>query len=626
MQQGTMRGVISAVLLAALGAALVVMWWPEPILFPELVGPVAPTAIPETPAVTLPTTYADGSNNGIAILLKDADSSWLGLVHGFKSIGIPFRIVTTAEEALQHKVVLVYPTLTGANTAAEDLQRLAAHVRNGGTLIGFSVIGGGMPDVFGFGSSEEGALYKQTRMQASPLTAGLIDEATAATIQLGAADQPEAGLPGIAYRDLKLPAIALFEDGSGAITYNTYSTEQGSGYAYAFGLDLGHFILRAENGRFAGLTGTYVNDYQPQVDTFLRLLARIYQQGEPDAVMLSPTPHNREFTALLTHDIDFTRSMTNIPAYADLEMEAGIKATYFVQTKYVKDYSDDVFLDPSRAPILQTLQQQGMEIGSHSVAHSAVFEKMLEGGGHEQYPTYRPFVRDYETVESASITGELRVSKFLLDTLAGTDVVSFRPGHLSFPDALPQLLDATGYRYSSSTTANEAMTHLPFRLMDDRSYASEVAAYEFPVTIEDETGTLGDRFDEAVALSERIARYHGLVNVMIHTDVLDHKLEFERRFLTMFSNRAWFSTVRDFGDWWTVRDSAVMTVQPDTATTRRLQLTVSGTMAGLTLQLPAGWHYQSGLAGTTQQDSNLIAGEFTGTAELLFSVDVQGTL
>ncbi|MES2603870.1 MAG: hypothetical protein V4603_02975, partial [Pseudomonadota bacterium] len=97
------------------------------------------------------------------------------------------------------------------------------------------------------------------------------------------------------------------------------------------------------------------------------------------------------------------------------------------------------------------------------------------------------------------------------------------------------------------------------------------------------------------------------------------------RFLAMFSNRAWFSTVRDYGDWWAVRDSAVMTVVADDATMRRLQLTVNGTIAGLTLQLPAGWHYQSGLTGTTQQDTNLIAGEFTRTAELLFSVDVQGT-
>ncbi len=610
---------ISAVLVGALVFAVVALW-PDAPLFPELKGPAESSALPETPMPTLPDVYATGSNNGIALLVRDPSSSWLGLVHGLKSIGVPLRIVASVDEALQHKVVMIYPTLTGANTAGEDLQKLAVHVRNGGTLIGFAVIGGGMPEVFGFGGSEEKALLRTLHFQPVPITAGLIDEPVAATIQLGDPDQPADGLPGTSYSDLKLPAVALFDDGSAALTHNLYESDAGTGHAYAFGLDLGHFILRAENGRFFGSASTYVNGYQPQVDTFLRLLAAIYREGEPDAVVLAPTPHNKEFTALITHDIDFTRSMTNIPAYAELERDAGIPATYFVQTKYVKDYSDDVFLEPGTVPILQALQAQGMEIASHSVAHSHVFDELPTGTGTEQYPDYRPFVRNFEEVRGASITGELRVSKFLLDTLADTDVVSFRPGHLSLPLALPQLLVATGYRYSSSITANDVMTHLPFRLMDNRSYTSEVDAFEFPVTIEDEIGLLGERFEEAVTLTEHIARYRGLVNILIHTDVLDHKLEFERRYIERFSDRAWFSTVSAFGAWWAARDSVRMAVTTDSDGTKRLTLAAQGTLDGLTLHVPAGWRYRAGLAGTQQQDTYVVAGEFSGEAELLFDV------
>jgi len=43
-------------------------------------------------------------------------------------------------------------------------------------------------------------------------------------------------------------------------------------------------------------------------------------------------------------------------------------------------------------------------------------------------------------------------------------VVSFRPGHLSYPFALPQALQATGFAFSSSVTAGNALSHLPFRL------------------------------------------------------------------------------------------------------------------------------------------------------------------
>ena len=35
--------------------------------------------------------------------------------------------------------------------------------------------------------------------------------------------------------------------------------------------------------------------------------------------------------------------MTNVRDYARVESNLGIGATYFVQTKYVKDYNDDVF-------------------------------------------------------------------------------------------------------------------------------------------------------------------------------------------------------------------------------------------------------------------------------------------
>jgi peptidoglycan/xylan/chitin deacetylase (PgdA/CDA1 family) len=608
------------VIIAALVAAIVYALLPERPAFPSLKGPVTATQLPPAPVATDPALYSNGSNNGIAIILKERDSSWLGLVHGFRSIGIPFRIVSSVDEAVQHRVVLVYPALTGGNTAASDLQKLVAHVRSGGTLIGFSVIGGGMPEVFGFGSSQEVPLHKLVKFQPSALTTGLIDEAVAATIKLGAANDAQAGMPATDYSDLKHPALALFEDGTAAIAGNSFTSERGNGYAYAFGLDLGHFILRAEDGRFTRVADTYVNDYQPQVDTFLRLMAAIYRQGEPDAIVLSPAPFNREFTGLITHDIDFTRSMTNIPAYMEVEAANHIKATYFVQTKYVKDYSDDVFLTPANVPILKAIKNGNMEIASHTVAHSKVFSGMPAGNGLEQYPDYKPFVQNYDNVKDGSIMGELRVSKFLLETLTPTNVVSFRPGHLSLPPSLPQMLVATGYRYSSSITANEALTHLPYRLMYDRNYGTEVNAWEFPVTIEDEDGKLGDRFDAAAALTEKIARYQGVVNILIHTDLLDHKLEFERRYLERFGQRGWFGTLENFGDWWTVRDSAITTITADSANSRRVTVAVQGTIAGLTLQVPAGWHYQSGLDGTTQQDAHVVLGKFTDKAELVFAI------
>ncbi len=80
----------------------------------------------------------------MAIILTDPNSSWLGLAHGLKSIGIPFRITRDVQEALAHKVVLVYPMISGKVLRPEALQALAEYPKTGGTLIGVQGVGGGL--------------------------------------------------------------------------------------------------------------------------------------------------------------------------------------------------------------------------------------------------------------------------------------------------------------------------------------------------------------------------------------------------------------------------------------------------------------------------------------------------
>jgi peptidoglycan/xylan/chitin deacetylase (PgdA/CDA1 family) len=588
---------------------------PQAPVFPELTGPAHDSIV----AASAPTTMSDFPVNGkqsLAIWVNDPNSSWLGVALGLKSIGLPFNLVTDIDAALQHNVVMVYPSLTGGNTTPESQERLHRHVQQGGTLIGFSVLSGGMRSLFGFSSSNEHAKRQHLKFTSDSLSAELFHSGPEKIIRLNDPSEINGGLPGTHYLGFE-SALALFEDGSAAITHKPHPTSPG--HAYAFGFDIGHFILRAYNGRFAKLADTYVNGFQPQVDTMLSLISLIYQQGEPNAVVLSPTPHGKRFTALLTHDVDFTKSIKNIPEYAALEKSYGIPATYFIQTKYVTDYNDQRFFDPSVAPILTSLLENGMEIASHSVAHSNEFARMPTGTGQERYPEYTPYVKSFDVVENATRLGELRVSKFLLEAISDANVVSFRPGHLSSPESLPQLLVASGYRFSSSITANEAMTHLPYRLMYDRTYTSQVDAFEFPVTIEDEEGNLLERFDEIVHVSNQIAQYQGLVNLMVHTDTLGDKLRFVQRYIEHFKDEALFETVSGFGNWWSVRDSAVINTRKLSSGIKELEITVDGSIDGLTLQIPTGWQYQSGLDGTLQsQRDQVIMGPFTNRATLLF--------
>lgn len=130
-------------------------------------------------------------------------------------------------------------------------------------------------------------------------------------------------------------------------------------------------------------------------------------------------------------------------------------------------------------------------------------------------------------------------------------MVSFRPGELSNPFGLPQALRATRYLYSSTATANDSLTHLPYQLNYDRLTNSEVEVFEFPVTLEDEElPKMGDRLPQALEVARQVSRYGGLCVILIHPNILDHKLGFEKGFVEGVRPYAWFGSVSQFGQWW----------------------------------------------------------------------------
>ena len=217
--------------------------------------------------------------------------------------------------------------------------------------------------------------------------------------------------------------------------------------------------------------------------------------------------------------------------------------------------------------------------------------------------------------------GELRASKFLLEKFGGQEVVSFRPGHLSNPYSLPQALVATGYRHSSSVTANDSLTHLPFQLNYDRARAAETPIFEFPVTIEDEEKPpLGERVQAALDVARELARYGGLMNVLIHPDITGHKLQFESDLITALKPVAWFGTVNDYASWWAARNEVSVDVEYS-ANFASVTLTAPLPLNGLPLQVPTGWRLDSiepPSLKLKQADTGLVLDQVPPHARLLF--------
>jgi peptidoglycan/xylan/chitin deacetylase (PgdA/CDA1 family) len=346
--------------------------------------------------------------------------------------------------------------------------------------------------------------------------------------------------------------VARYEDGGAAIT-----CRRAVGQACLMGVNLGDLAQRAMDGRAEPISRFYVNHYEPSLDVLARWVRDLYINAEPTPFLIDTAPPGRQVSIVLSHDIDYTRSVENSRAYAKLEHDAGVRATYFMQTKYVRDYNDDVFFTQKTIPELISLREAGMEIASHTVAHSRAFKRFPLGSGQERYTTYQPFVESKEATRDGTLFGETRVSKFLLEHFTGAHVTSFRPGHLSYPFNLPEVLEATGYTYSSSITANACLTHFPFQLTYARAGQSLAPVWEFPITIEDEEAPrLGDRIGAANDVVAKIAANHGLAMILIHPDMLGHKFAFERALITRWRDSAWITDLNTFGTWWRARDQA----------------------------------------------------------------------
>ncbi|TFG81738.1 MAG: hypothetical protein E4H20_09165 [Spirochaetales bacterium] len=528
--------------------------------------------------------YGSGSPSRLAILLTDPKSPWLGLVHGLKSFGIPFMITDSLDTALEHDVVFVYPGFKKGAIDGDGLKRIENHAAGGGAILSSMVAAPapGMAELFGFDSARRNRKRAELEYAESPFAADFIYPEER-TIRLGNPERPRSLMRTQAFIQ---PAeiLARYDDGSAAIVRR----QTGAGAAIAFGFDLGRYILMAQGNRDDEANRAYVNAFEPSVDTVLRFIGEVYRLYERDAVTLHPAPDGFALSVIVSHDVDYAGSLANSVEYADYERSMGYGATYFLQTKYFRDFFDEVFFDDRTPELLATLESLGMELGSHSVSHSDMFAKLPQGSYREAYPEYQPRIIEFYYTRNATVMGELRVSKYLIERYSRSTVRSFRPGFLANPFSLPQSLESAGYRYSSAVSADDVMTHLPFRLNYERLYDSETSTYEFPVTVEDEKDPPMDgRVDEAVELAGKISRYGGLFVVLIHPNVVAEKLRFLKDFTVRLRDRAWWGTLAEFGSWWEARDG----VEADIVVRdgqRILRLRAGSPVPGLGLKLPVG--------------------------------------
>ncbi len=535
---------------------------------------------PADPTVQFPESFP----LQVAVYWSAADEGLLGLTHSLGEMGVPFFVTRDLDQALRHHLVIIAPSIDGKTFQEPQIRRLTEAVTNGSSILAFNVFAGGLKPLFGFGSYAPSRRRYQVLFAAgSDPSAQYLNRPEERTAPLGASAQGDIFWTNGYTPDASATLIAKFDDGTAAV----FRKRTGRGSTYLIGLSLQDVVLRSQINHDFEAGRRYVNAFEPGADIWMLFLRAWYESNEPNAVRLGTIPGGLQSLVLLSHDVDWENSFDPALTFADMEDRHHVKSSFLIQTKYVSDANSVSFFFGKDLQDLKQLYSRGFSIGSHSVIHSAAFNKFSLGDGKETLSTYRPKGTGFNSAEGATVMGEVRVSKELLDgQLEAQHTQFFRAGHLRVPPSLPEALQRCGYLFDSSFTAGDVLSNFPYPLPLALGFDEDSGLYEFPVTIEDEEKpSMEQRVDQILEVVRANAENGAVTVILIHPNEAIKKLAAEDNLLSHLPAGVGAADLIGFAHFWRARSRSHWTITPGSTTASvRLDVLSGEPVDGLTFQ------------------------------------------
>jgi hypothetical protein len=508
----------------------------------------------------------------------------LALVHALKEMGIPFFITRDLRQALGHRLVILYPSVDSHTFTLLQADQLTAFVQQGGYIFAQDVFWGGIQSLFGFRSFVPSR--KRHHLAFSSTTDPVmtyLNRPEEREVSLGSDHVPE-----VIWSNGYVPGpgadiIARFDDGTAALLTNSL----GKGKVYLLGVSLLDVVLRSQNNRDYEAQRHYVNAFEPGADVWLLILRAWYENYAKDWVRLATIPGGLRSALLLSHDVDWENSFAPGVDFARIEKANQAKSTFFIQAKYVDDANSKAFFFEPNLETLRQLKAGGSTLGSHSIIHSRGFNKFDLGSGHEIYPSYQPRGLGFDTASGATVFGEVRASKGLLDgEVPDQDTIFFRAGHLRVPPSLPEALERSGYRFDSSFTGDDVLSNFPFALPRNLAFEEDSEIYEFPVTIEDEESPgFANRVPQALEVVLANAENGAVSVVLIHSNESKLKAAGEQELLRQLPADILKTDMVSFAEFWRARDRLQWSVSATSVPAQvMLQVKSDDSVDGLTFE------------------------------------------
>lgn len=477
----------------------------------------------------------------------------IGLEKALRIMGVPYDVTKKVDEACKYRIIYMAGQITNNRLKAREREALYRAVETGGALIANTVKGNILFPLFGVSGFKESRQRFKATIDPSGEEGFLkyLNRPKELVIPLGNRNLYDTVVWTTGYTVSTAKPVARFDDGSTALCYNHY----GEGTAYLWGIGYTQGILIPLIGKDYEAQSKWINSFEPATDIFLLTTRAIYEQAIDPAVYLYTIPFGQETAFIITHDNDTQSSFKNSIEFARLEKRFGVRATYFITTKYIPDEMDNAFYTHDNIAYLSQIKELGGEIGAHTVLHSQNITSFSLGNPWVTLGSYKP-------LKNPTVFGEAKVSKELLDKdIQGQNTVSYRSGHLGFPIKLISVLQRCGYRYDSDFSANDIMCNFPFMAFSKRSLKSrESKIVEIPVIFDGSMNQLRqDNLHQMVAEWLRIvelnAENEAVSCILLHPDVTSFKLKAEEMLLEELSKRdIWIGCISDFGEFWANRN------------------------------------------------------------------------
>ena len=167
------------------------------------------------------------------------------------------------------------------------------------------------------------------------------------------------------------------------------------------------------------------------------------------------------------------------------ERATGVHATYVVQTRYLADARGRRLVGPALSQLVHAVRSASADVAAGGVAGGAL-SATPRGDGSEIYPTYAAAFASSTEVDGETLSGELRVSRYVLAALGGGRVEAFRGVAGATPRGFAAVAEETGIGVDATLTVDAAGGAFPFWQV--QADGLERRLLRFPVTVDDVPG------------------------------------------------------------------------------------------------------------------------------------------